>query len=66
MRRIFRRNLGVSPGGYRSRFGTTGIDHRAPESDLVDHGRPGQSGTRAWVDGPDAATSQANALSGPS
>jgi transcriptional regulator GlxA family with amidase domain len=26
MRRIFRRNLGVSPGGYRSRFRTTGID----------------------------------------
>jgi transcriptional regulator GlxA family with amidase domain len=25
MRRIFRRNLGVSPGGYRSRFGTTGV-----------------------------------------
>jgi transcriptional regulator GlxA family with amidase domain len=34
MRRIFRRNLGVSPGGYRSRFGTTGIDHRPPGSDL--------------------------------
>ena len=65
MRRIFRRNLGVSPGGYRSRFGTTGIDHRAPESDLVDHGRTRQSGTRARVDGQDAATSQANALSGP-
>lgn len=26
MRRIFRRNLGVSPGGYRSRFRTTGVD----------------------------------------
>jgi transcriptional regulator GlxA family with amidase domain len=25
MRRIFRRNLGVSPGGYRSRFRTTGV-----------------------------------------
>jgi AraC-like DNA-binding protein len=39
MRRIFRRNLGVSPGGYRSRFRTTGIDPQAPASDLVDHGR---------------------------
>ncbi|MGW4912787.1 helix-turn-helix domain-containing protein [Streptomyces sp. NPDC004270] len=28
MRRIFRRNLGVSPGSYRSRFRTTGIDSR--------------------------------------
>lgn len=26
MRRIFRRNLGVSPGSYRIRFRTTGID----------------------------------------
>ncbi|MFC0112110.1 GlxA family transcriptional regulator [Kibdelosporangium aridum] len=38
MRRIFRRNLGVSPGSYRSRFRTTGIDHPAPESDPVDRG----------------------------
>jgi transcriptional regulator GlxA family with amidase domain len=27
MRRTFRRNLGVSPGTYRNRFRTTGIDH---------------------------------------
>jgi transcriptional regulator GlxA family with amidase domain len=39
MRRIFRRNLGVSPGGYRSRFRTTGIDSRTPGPDVVDHGR---------------------------
>ena len=26
MRRSFRRNLAVSPGGYRNRFRTTGID----------------------------------------
>lgn len=32
MRRIFRRNLGVSPGGYRSRFRTTGIDRQEAES----------------------------------
>ncbi|MDP4509357.1 GlxA family transcriptional regulator [Nonomuraea turcica] len=31
MRRIFRRNLGVSPGSYRIRFRTTGIDPRDPE-----------------------------------
>src|SRR3954469_6774627 len=31
MRRIFRRNLGVSPGGYRSRFRTTGIDRQETE-----------------------------------
>jgi hypothetical protein len=35
MRRISHRNLGVSPGGYRSRFGTIGVEHRkarpAPE-----------------------------------
>ncbi|MCX5254813.1 GlxA family transcriptional regulator [Streptomyces canus] len=31
MRRIFRRNLGVSPGGYRSRFRTTGIDRQPTE-----------------------------------
>ena len=29
MRRTFRRNLGVSPGMYRSRFRTTGIDQNA-------------------------------------
>ncbi len=28
MRRLFRRNLGVSPGSYRARFGTTGITTR--------------------------------------
>ncbi|KPI13676.1 transcriptional regulator with aminotransferase type sensor, AraC family [Actinobacteria bacterium OK006] len=39
MRRIFRRSLGVSPGGYRSRFRTTGIDRRPPESHLANHGR---------------------------
>jgi transcriptional regulator GlxA family with amidase domain len=39
MRRIFRRTLGVSPGGYRSRFRTTGIDHREPNP--VDHREPG-------------------------
>jgi transcriptional regulator GlxA family with amidase domain len=33
MRRIFRRNLGVSPGGYRSRFRTTGIDQGTPNPD---------------------------------
>jgi transcriptional regulator GlxA family with amidase domain len=32
MRRIFRRNLGVSPGGYRSRFRTTGIGSPVPDS----------------------------------
>jgi len=26
LRRTFRRNLGVSPGVYRNRFRTTGID----------------------------------------
>src|SRR3954471_639432 len=31
MRRIFRRNLGVSPGGYRSRFRTTGVDRQEAE-----------------------------------
>ncbi|MGI3224269.1 hypothetical protein ACRJ4B_10310 [Streptomyces sp. GTA36] len=36
MRRIFRRNLGVSPGGYRSRFRTTGIDRKEPEPDPDD------------------------------
>lgn len=36
MRRIFRRNLGVSPGGYRSRFRTTGVDRQEPESDQDD------------------------------
>ena len=29
MRRTFRRNLGISPGTYRSRFRTTGIDQSA-------------------------------------
>lgn len=32
MRRIFRRNIGVSPGIYRARFRTTGIDHPEPGS----------------------------------
>lgn len=32
MRRIFRRNIGVSPGIYRARFRTTGIDHPKPGS----------------------------------
>jgi transcriptional regulator GlxA family with amidase domain len=36
MRRIFRRNLGVSPGGYRSRFRTTGIDRQETEPDQDD------------------------------
>ncbi|MFG2463051.1 GlxA family transcriptional regulator [Streptomyces sp. NPDC048523] len=36
MRRIFRRNLGVSPGGYRSRFRTTGIDRQETEPDEDD------------------------------
>ena len=36
MRRIFRRNLGVSPGGYRSRFRTTGIDRQEKEPDQDD------------------------------
>jgi transcriptional regulator GlxA family with amidase domain len=36
MRRSFRRNLGVSPGGYRSRFRTTGIDRKEPEPDQDD------------------------------
>ncbi|MFF7656243.1 helix-turn-helix domain-containing protein [Streptomyces sp. NPDC007983] len=36
MRRIFRRNLGVSPGSYRSRFRTTGIAPREPEADPHD------------------------------
>jgi transcriptional regulator GlxA family with amidase domain len=36
MRRIFRRNLGVSPGGYRGRFRTTGIDHRVPDAGSAD------------------------------
>jgi len=40
MRRIFRRNLGVSPGSYRSRFGSTGVDRRALEPDPVDLGLP--------------------------
>jgi transcriptional regulator GlxA family with amidase domain len=31
MRQAFRRNLGVSPGSYRSRFGTTGIDRQATD-----------------------------------
>jgi hypothetical protein len=29
MRRTFRRNLGISPGTYRSRFRTTGIEQGA-------------------------------------
>ncbi|UUU28475.1 hypothetical protein JIX56_00230 [Streptomyces sp. CA-210063] len=36
MRRILRRNLGVSPRGYRSRFRTTGIDRQEAESDQDD------------------------------
>ncbi|MDT0196684.1 GlxA family transcriptional regulator [Arthrobacter sp. AB6] len=35
MRRIFRRNLGVSPGTYRNRFRTTGIRHSKPEAVLL-------------------------------
>jgi transcriptional regulator GlxA family with amidase domain len=44
MRRIFRRNLGVSPGGYRSRFRTTGID-QVPESGLVGSSPDAPAGT---------------------
>jgi transcriptional regulator GlxA family with amidase domain len=40
MRRTFRRNLGVSPSVYRSRFRTTGINQRL---------RWGHSGTRTLV-----------------
>jgi transcriptional regulator GlxA family with amidase domain len=43
MRRAFRRNLGVSPGGYRSRFRTTGIDHQV-EADLRMETTPWTSG----------------------
>jgi hypothetical protein len=34
MRRIFHRKIGVSPGIYRKRFGTTGIERSSPASDL--------------------------------
>jgi transcriptional regulator GlxA family with amidase domain len=34
MRRIFHRNIGVSPGIYRTRFGTTGIERSRPASGL--------------------------------
>jgi hypothetical protein len=34
MRRIFHRNTGVSPGIYRTRFGTTGIERSRPASGL--------------------------------
>jgi transcriptional regulator GlxA family with amidase domain len=34
MRRIFHRNIGVSPGIYRKRFGTTGIERSSPASGL--------------------------------
>ncbi|WP_327099669.1 helix-turn-helix domain-containing protein [Nocardia vinacea] len=33
MRRVFRRHLGVSPGGYRGRFRTTGIDPEVSKSE---------------------------------